>query len=150
MKKIIITVSILLLIFMVGMKFYSQKQETIAFAEPVVDVLKIAGKSKSEVVSVLGKESSCSQSKYGEACQYQKGETHIVYINGKADWITVEDIDQIPFSTNALTAIGLNPTQPSFKDGYSLQWSSIQGLMEVSIFKGASSSDYAYIKVKTK
>ena len=123
---------------------------TVVFADPVVDVPKIAGKSKKEISSILGKELSCGKSKYGEKCQYKKGETEIVYINGKADWITIEGIDNVPFSQNALSSIGLNKTRPSFQNNFTLRWSSIQGLMEVSIFKGASYSDYAYIKVKTK
>lgn len=49
-----------------------------------------------------------------------------------------------------LIAIGLKEAKPSFSNNFTLRWNSIQGLMEVSIFKGASNSDYAYIKVKTK
>ena len=123
---------------------------TAVIAETIVDIPKIAGKSKKEVSSILGKESSCGKSKYGETCQYKKGETEIVYINGKADWITVEGIDNVPFSPKALTSIGLNKAKPSFQNNFTIRWSSIQGLMEVSIFKGASLSDYAYIKVRTK
>lgn len=137
MKTLILTISILLF-------------TASAFAAPVVDVLKIAGKSKNAVASVLGNELSCGKSKYGEKCQYQKGETEIVFINGKADWITIEGIDHLPFSSKALDAIGLKNTKPTFSNGSTLRWSSIQGLMEVSIFKGASTSDYAYIKVRTK
>lgn len=57
----------------------------IAIAGAVVDITKIAGKSKSEVTSYLGTPSSCGSSKYGEKCQYKKGETEIVFIGGKAD-----------------------------------------------------------------
>ena len=121
-----------------------------AHAETLVDMTKIAGKSENEVSVYLGQPSSCGSSKYGKKCQYQKGETEIVFINGKADWITVEGIDHIPFSKSALRAIGLKEARPSFSNNFMLRWDSIQGLMEVSIFKGASKSDYAYIKVKTK
>lgn len=79
-----------------------------------------------------------------------KGETEIVFINGNADWITIEDIDEIPFNKSALSAIGLKEARPSFSSNLTLRWNSIQGLMEVSIFKGTSKADYAYIKVKTK
>ncbi len=71
---------------------------TAVYAEPIVDVLKIAGKSESEVTSYLGAPKSCGKSKYGNKCQYTKGETEVVFINGKADWITVEGIDSVPFS----------------------------------------------------
>ena len=121
-----------------------------ALAEAIVDVTKIAGKSQKDVAAYLGKEISCGKSKYGEKCQYKKGETEIVFIKGKADWITVEELESVPFSKSALRAIGLKVTRPSFKNNFVLKWEPIQGLRSVSIFKGASNSDYAYIKVKTE
>jgi hypothetical protein len=121
----------------------------IAHAEAVVDITKVAGKSQKEVATYLGKEISCSHSKYGKKCQYKKGETEIVFIKGKADWITVEGIDNVPFSKSAITALGLKETRPSFKSNFTLRWEPIQGLRSVSVFKGTSNSDYAYIKVKT-
>lgn len=123
---------------------------SITHAESVVDILKIAGKPESQVANYLGPPNSCGKSKYGKKCQYTKGETEIVFINDKADWITVEGLDSISFSKSALAAIGLKESAPSFSNNFTLRWSNIQGLMEVSLFKWASKSDYAYIKVKTK
>ncbi|MCP4976242.1 MAG: hypothetical protein GY931_08790 [Maribacter sp.] len=122
----------------------------VAHAEVIVDVTKIAGKSQKEVAAYLGKEMSCGKSKYGKKCQYKKGKTEIVFINGKADWITIEEIDNAPFSKSALNALGIKEKRPSFKNNFTLRWESIQGFRSVSVFKGASKSDYAYIKVKTK
>lgn len=119
-------------------------------AEPVVDVTKVAGKGEKDVASYLGNPSSCGNSKCGKKCQYAKGETEIVFIQGKAYWITIEGIDNVPFSKAALEALGLDEAHPTFSDNFTLRWESMQGLMEVSLFKGATSSDYAYIKVKTK
>lgn len=122
----------------------------LAQAAPVVDVTKIAGKSENEVAKYLGKPSSCGKSKQGKKCQYNKGETEIVFIQGKADWITVEGIDQIPFTNAALVALGLKEAGPAFSNNFTKRWERIEDLREVSLFKGASSSDYAYIKVTTK
>lgn len=121
-----------------------------ASAAPVVDVTQIAGKTEAAVSAYLGAPSDCGKSKYGKKCQYSKGETEIVFINGKADWITIEGMDSIPFTKAALTALGLKVRHPSFSSDYSLKWNSIQGIGEISIFKGGSKSDYAYIKVATK
>jgi len=123
---------------------------SLAYAEIIVDVTKIAGKTQKQVAGYLGKETSCSKSKYGRKCLYKKGKTEIVFINGKADWITVDAIDNILFSTTALGSLGLKKAAPSFKNSFTLRWESIQGLSSVSIFKGTSTSDYAYIIVKTK
>jgi hypothetical protein len=122
----------------------------IAHAEAIVDVTMLAGKSQKDVAAYLGKEISCSKNKYGVICQYKKGETEIVFIKGKADWITVEELESVPFAKSALRAIGLKEMRPSFKSNSTLKWEPIQGLMSVSIFKGSSNSDYAYIKVQTK
>ncbi len=137
MKKIILSI---ILTWSVG----------IVHAETIVDVSKIAGKSQEDVATYLGKEISCSKGKHGNKCQYNKGEVEVVFINGKADWITVEGINNIPFTKSALNALGLQETRPSFKNNFTLRWEGIQGLRSVSLFKGASKSDYAYIKVKTK
>ena len=99
---------------------------------------------------ILGEPTNCSKSKYGQKCFYSVAETEIVFINGKADWITVEGIDNIPFNQKALKSIGIAPATPSFKNNFTLRWTSIQGFKEVSIFKGATNSDYAYIKAFTE
>ena len=122
----------------------------LAHAEAIIDLTKVAGKSEKEVSALLGEPSSCDKSKYGTKCQYSRGETEIVFINNKADWITVEGIDQVPFSKAALGALGLKEAAPSFTNAFTMRWESIPGLREVSLFKGESASDYAYIKVKTK
>lgn len=119
-------------------------------AEQVVDLTQIAGKSESQVSTYLGKPESCSPSKYGKKCAYQKAETEIIFINGKADWITIEGLDHLPFNANLLSSLGLKPASPSFSNSHTLRWNSVQGILEVSAFKGASLSDYAYIKVLTE
>ena len=122
----------------------------VAFAEQVLDINKIAGKSESEIAAYLGNPQSCEPNKYGKKCQYKKAETEIVYINKKADWITVEAIYHLPYNENILIALGLKASKPKFKNENVLRWELTQGLLEVAVFKGTSSSDYAHIKVATK
>ncbi|MEZ8196848.1 hypothetical protein [Vibrio cortegadensis] len=122
---------------------------TTASASTLIEITKISGKSKEQVASILGKAIECSKNKYGMKCSYHMAETEIVYINGKADWITVEGIDDIPFNKTALKSLGITVTRPIHKNAYSLRWSNINGIKEVSIFKGEKYSDYAYIKVYT-
>lgn len=122
----------------------------IVSSSSLIDIIEIAGKSQVQVSKIIGQPLNCSLSKYGKKCSYNIAETEIVFINGKADWITVEGIDYMPFNFKALKSIGLEPKKPSFKSNFILRWSNIQGLKEVSIFKGGSNSDYAYIKAYTK
>jgi len=119
-------------------------------SEIVFDVQAIAGKSKQEVASVLGKPSSCSPSKYGEKCSYEKGTSEIVFIKGKADWITVEALDSVQYSENAIMPLGFKAAKPSFKNEFTIRWERVQGLLEVSVFPTGSTVDYAYVKVSTK
>lgn len=122
----------------------------LAQANEIVDLKKIAGKSEAEVSAYLGNPVSCGKSKQGKTCQYAKGETEIVYIQSKADWITVEGIDSVDFGPSALMSLGLKAVPPSFKNELTMWWHSISGMKELSLFKGTSKSDYAYIKVKTE
>lgn len=122
---------------------------TTASASALIDITKVAGKSKEQVAGILGKAIECSKNKYGKRCSYHMAETEIVYINGKADWITVEGIDDIPFNKAALKSLGISVIRPTYKNSYSLRWSNISGIKEVSIFKGEEYSDYAYIKAYT-
>ena len=119
-------------------------------ASPVIDVPAIAGESKSAVAGLIGTPSACSKTKYGEKCSYSKSDTEIVFIKGKADWVTVEAMDSVPFNQSALESIGLKSTRPPFKNNFTLRWSGLNGLYEVSIFKGGNNCDYAYIKAFTK
>jgi len=123
---------------------------SVAFSEPVLNVNNVVGKTKAEVAKVIGNPLNCEKSKYGSKCTYSKGESEIVFIKGKADWITIEAIDHIPFNISALESIGLPKQKADFKNNYTLRWSGINGLYEVSIFKGNKNSDYAYIKAVTK
>lgn len=119
-------------------------------SELVIDIHVIAGKSKQEVASALGKPSSCTASKYGSKYSYDKGQTEIVFIGGKADWITVEALDGISYDPAAITAFGLKATTPTFNNQFTVRWERVQGLREVSIFPIGAKVDYAYIKVVTE
>jgi len=119
-------------------------------AEPVIDVLSVTGKSKSEVASILGSPKLCSSTKYGEKCEYSKAEAEIVFINNKADWITINQLNCTPYSQDALEVIGLPKSQPSFSNSNVMRWQNKNGLLEVSLFPVGGKVDYAYIKSRTK
>lgn len=116
----------------------------------VIDVPALVGKSKSQVSVLIGQPVSCGSTKYGEKCQFEKAETEIVFIDKRADWITVEGLDETPFSEATITLLGFNAQKPSFSNAFTKRWEPIQGLRSVSLFKGGVTSDYAYIKAYTK
>ena len=121
-----------------------------AHAQAIIDVMELAGKTEKQVSAYLGEPLSCSKTKCGSRCQYERRETEIVFHDGKADWITIEGIDRVPFSEAALGSLGLKGASPSFVNPeIVMRWNSIPGLLEVNIFRGGGSfADYAYIQVE--
>jgi hypothetical protein len=122
---------------------------TAAMAGTLIDLTKIAGKDARQVAQILGA-SKCSKIKYGPKCEYRNGGIEVVFIGGIADWITISNLEDLPFNVEALKALGLNAARPSATKPTVIQWESIPGFLSVSLFKGNMGSDYAYIKVKTR
>ncbi len=122
----------------------------LSWGAPVIDITQIAGKTKEEVAAVLGAPDSVSAAKGGEKAHYAKGDTEIVFVRGKADWITVSALSAVPFTPKAIAALGLKETPPSFANSHVLRWKTLPGLLEVAIFPGKTNCDYAYIEVLTR
>jgi hypothetical protein len=114
-----------------------------------VDIPKIAGQSMTQVAEQLKAKPTCAKNKRGTKCDYNDGRIEVVYINGKADWITVNSLEQIPFTETAIARLGFAQRAPSFRSPMVMRWNGLPGVVEVSVFKGQTGSDYAYIKVKT-
>lgn len=122
---------------------------TMAHASSEVDVSKIAGQNMEHVGKQLKAAPTCAKNKRGMKCDYNNGRIEIVYINGKADWITVNGLEQVPFTDAAIVRFGFSKKSPSFRSPMVMRWNGLPGVLEVSVFKGQTGSDYAYIKVKT-
>ncbi len=120
-------------------------------ADPVVDIPKIAGKEPAAVEKILGKPTEGEKTKHGKTLVYQKGKVEIVYIKGKADWITVNDLKDVPFDESATKVLGLDLAKPAVSLPAVIRWEPAGKLLYVAMFplKGKG-IDYAYIKVATK
>ena len=124
-------------------------QSASSFAAPIVEIKKIAGKSEVQVSGVLGRSVKCETIKQGKRCAYRNGQVEVVFIGGKADWMTINGMSETIFSPSALTAIGLEEREPTVRTPFLLRWEPTQGFKSVSIFKGKTGVDYAYIRSKT-
>lgn len=129
---------------------FTQGPPALSKIEPLIDIISISGKPKKAINESLGNPTNCDNTKYGEKCSYSDGQTEIVFINGKADWITINNMGDAPYSKAALGYLGLEEKQPDFSNANVMRWSNIQGLREVSIFPSGSSVFYVYIKTQTK
>ena len=116
----------------------------------ILDVQKISGKTQEEVEALLGRSTVSEVSEYGAKKSYKNGGVEIVFIEGKADWITINGLDEIPFSPNAIESLGLESSRPSFASDFVLRWVNTAGLKHAAIFKGRENCSYAYIKVSTE
>jgi len=112
-------------------------------------VPEIAGKSQKDVAAILGQPTSCETVKQGTKCSFKPGETEIIFISGKADWITVEGLDSAPYSEEVLPLLGIDKTSAVFSNENTIRWETVPGLLEVSIFPTQTGVDYAYIKTAT-
>lgn len=121
-----------------------------ASADVIVNVPKIAGKSKAEVEKEIGGPNSCVPTKYGEQCFYEKADTEIMFIDGKSDWITINKMNGLPYSKESLAALGLPVAEPVFNSASIMRWDNLAGILEVSLLSQGKSVGYAYIKVKTR
>jgi hypothetical protein len=122
---------------------------------PLVDIPLIAGKDEATVAKLLGKPIGSEKSKYGPQKTYKLtsgGEVKVVYIQGKADWITVSPSPNVPvaFGPEAIRMLGLAPTTPSFLSPANIRWSNVNGLLEISIFPAGQNVFYWYTKARTQ
>ena len=123
----------------------------VASAAPILDIRTIAGKAAADVSKVLGKPTGQEKTKYGPKSIYKDGKIEVVFINGKADWITVSGMSNVPFDANAIEALGLPPETPDLRNAIVVAWEPHSLYYSVLIFSDTKGKVfYAYIRVATK
>ena len=116
----------------------------------IVNIPNLCGKTKEQVNNVIGKPKTCNKNKYRSECDYEIGDIEIVFINNKADWITVNDMKNAEYSKESLAMLGLPIKEPDFSTNNSIIWVNLHGLREVTFFPGTNSIYYVYIKAFTR
>lgn len=119
-----------------------------------LDIKSIARNTEAVVEKLVGQPENCellTVSKHRK-CYYLDDKLEIVYINGKADWITYYP-ENTKFHSASLLKFNLDPTiKPSFFRDHVIRWENSQyGLKEVSIFPGAGGNiSYIYVKSSSR
>ena len=121
-----------------------------ASAAPIIEIQKIAGKTEEEVEKVLGKPTQTEKTKQGPKRIYESGQIEIVFIGGKADWITVSEMSSVPFDGSAIKSLGLKFEPPTSMNAQVIRWEPYANFHSVSVFALNGKVDYAYVKVATK
>ena len=158
MKKILsLLICLVILISCTQSKNNSQTEKI----NIVIDLKKIAGKNISEVEKILGKAekvepfSESSTPCNDQPCEkayYQKDKFEIIFINGKADWITINELSEYDFNEDNIELFGISNSEPDFNNPDDLiRWKNIENISEINIFNnGSNKISYAYIRVATE
>ncbi len=125
---------------------------------PILQLSKVAGKSSKEVEKNLGKGkfiNNISDRRAGckaDCPKIQYGDIEIVYINGKADWITINNLDKYDYNEKAIELVGIKQkVSPDFQNNTVIRFLNHNEFNELAIFEnGKGKISYIYIKVKTK
>lgn len=126
----------------------------------IIDILSIVGKGKSGVEKVLGESESSEKIKPSntpckdKACDkltYKSGKYEVVFINNKADWITIYNVSEFDTDVNAIELLGLKHAEPEFNNPLNvIRWKNIENIKEINFFdNGSGKLDYIYIHGQT-
>lgn len=117
----------------------------------IIDLKSLVGKSPSTVAKILGEASEKTNTQDGPKFTYQNGKYEIVYIKGKADWITINQIQELTFHPDVIKAFGFTPTAPDFANDGIFRWEKLQNIKSFSVFSDTKGKcDYAYLRATTK
>jgi hypothetical protein len=112
----------------------------------VVKIGDIVGRTPDELKAVLGAPLGCETSLYSSRCQYSTGATEVVFIDGKADWITVKALGDTRLEPAALPRIGLPQRKPAITEPTRLVWTDIEGLREVQAVGDGERLEFIRVK----
>lgn len=130
----------------------SDKKPTFVY-EKVISLDSVSNKSVKYVGDLLGegtKKGFWKDKRAGcKKCPrifYDSGKLEVIFINGVADRITVNDVGY-PFEEDIiLQALGLAETNPSFKNDFVIRWENIPGYREIAAFNNDGKINYILVK----
>lgn len=167
MKK---SISLLFLLFIISacenakknqLEEISSEETKTQKKELIVDVLSIVGKDKTTVEKVLGKPENIEKVKpsntpcENKGCDkliYKSGKYEVVFINDKADWITIYNVSDLETTVDGIELLGLKITEPDFNSPLNvIRWKNVQNILEIDFFdNGSGKLNYIYIKGQTE
>lgn len=116
---------------------------------PLFRIAEVAGKTEAEIAAVLGPPWNCESSHYSRRCSYAPGSTEIVYIDGRADWLTVTALGESPLDDQLLMRVGLKAAKPASSSDEERIWTDLPNLREVRAFGTPERAQFLRIKVKS-
>ena len=111
-----------------------------------IQILDLVGRNQMEVVETIGEAKSCNPSPQGINCYYPQKNLEIVFIDERADWLTVDGFKELAFNFRAIAEIGLKPIPALVTNPFRMHWQYHQGLEVVSVY--GSGKNVAFIQVR--
>lgn len=118
----------------------------------LLDVLSVAGKPQAQVDALLGTPSSSkSVNPSGTNCPcpeitYRDDGIEIIYIDGVANWITINDTADLRFEKESLSRLGLPVADPSYASRETMRWDHLAGIRQIEFFPDGGGLFYIFIK----
>jgi hypothetical protein len=152
LKKVIILLLFgpLLMTSCGGKPSESNKEKTTAKVSLILDLTQIVNKTEQEIEKALDKAEKseiikgypCENAKCKKAF-YKSEKIEIIFKEGKAHRITINETSDLTENENALELLGLKNQKPTFKNtGNVIRWENVDGIAEISCF-----TDYILIDV---
>lgn len=117
---------------------------------PFLDLNAIAGRSPEEIDEAFGPPDSVTTEQVeidGPAYPvhyYGDGMFEVFFVDGRGEWITVWGRGELPYSRQALPALGLEPVPPTWDGGsLGMRWENIPSLLELNLFPAAGDTAVA-------
>ena len=124
---------------------FEQPADTGAMAVQI-DVTAFAGAPRAKAEEVLGAPQRCEAALASERCRYARG-VEVVYIEDKADWITVQlSYGRYALEPSTLASVGLPVAEPSITTQHELIWSGHAGFKSVQLVGDENGAMYLRIK----
>ncbi|HEU4564560.1 MAG TPA: hypothetical protein VFS05_07925 [Gemmatimonadaceae bacterium] len=110
--------------------------ETVTVRQPelALDLHAIAGKDSAAVSRLLGEATPMIERAAGareRSYAYREGTVRVTFTNGRAERVVFLPSDDVPFSSDALLALGLPAVPPSRRTAGELRWDRVEGIAQV-------------------
>jgi hypothetical protein len=111
-----------------------------------IDVAGFAGAPRVQAEQVLGAPQHCETAMASERCRYRNG-VEVVYIDERADWITVQlGYGRYALAPQTLAAVGLPVVEPGVVNQHQLVWSGHAGFKTLQLVGDENGAMYLRIK----
>ncbi len=114
---------------------------------PLANLSSFAGKPRAEAEQALGASQACQVALHSTRCNYAN-RVEVVYIDGRADWITVSfPYGRYALEPQSLGLLGLPVSEPQAGDENQMSWTTIKGVRSLQMVGDDNGALFARIKV---